>query len=68
MSKEKKESIQKYLREKSGELDSPGMSAVFSALKDIDGVEQVKSKKKMKAKEKDPKVKVMPSPDKLTDA
>ena len=44
------------------------MSAVFSALKDIDGTEQTKSKKKKKAKEKDPKVKVMPSPDKLTDA
>ena len=45
LSKEKKDSIKNFLRERSND-SSPGMSAVFSALKDVDGIEQAKSKKK----------------------
>lgn len=52
MSKDKKESIQKYLKDKASEIGSPGMSAVFSALKDIDGIEKAKNKKNNSNKEK----------------
>ena len=50
MCKDKKDSIQKYLKEKSKELDSPGMSAVFSALKDVDGIEKAMKPKSHKEK------------------
>ena len=42
MSIDRKESIQKYLKEKALEVGTPGMSAVFSALKDVDGIEKAK--------------------------
>jgi len=50
LSRDKKESIAKYLKEKSKDLDSPGMSVVFSCLKDVDGIEKAKTSKKTKVK------------------